>query len=113
MCADCNVEKDVIFALSLYEDDAVYEVALVTNHRYKKFARTGHPSGPTKFSFFFVVRCGRGGGRPTRVELKPTRTKRVRSARRLQLGEEARLTDKKSFDAYFLSNRWADDIVIA
>jgi len=57
----CNdVEKDVIFALSLYEDDAVYEVALVTNHRYKKFARTGHPSGPTKFSFFCRCLCDAG-----------------------------------------------------
>jgi len=40
----------------------------VTNHRYKKFARTGHPSGPTKFSFFFLVRCRRGDGSAARSE---------------------------------------------
>jgi len=38
------------------------KVALVTNHRYKKFARTGHPSGPTKFSFLFFLSCDAGAG---------------------------------------------------
>jgi hypothetical protein len=40
------------------------KVALVTNHRYKKFARTGHPSGPTKFSCFYTCDAGRRDGTP-------------------------------------------------
>jgi len=67
------------------------KVALVTNHRYKKCARTGRPSGPTKFSFIFL-RATLEKGSHIREELKWTRTRSRRSARRLQLGEEARLT---------------------
>jgi hypothetical protein len=53
--ADFNDVEKASHPLSLYEEDALNEIALVTNHRYKKFARTGHPSGPTKFSFLFFV----------------------------------------------------------
>merc|ERR1719313_2354311 len=67
------------------------KVALVTNHRYKKCARTGRPSGPTKFSFIFL-RATLEKGSHIRAELKWTRTRSRRSARRLQLGEKARLT---------------------
>jgi len=66
-------------------------VARVTNRRYKKCARTGCPSGPTKFSFCFM-RATLENGWLVRVKLVSMRTRRVRSARRLQLSEEARLT---------------------
>jgi len=46
------------------------KVALVTNHRYKKFARTGHPSGPTKFSSFFLLcDAAEGMAHPREIEI--------------------------------------------
>merc|ERR1711977_748321 len=106
-------KKDVTSALSLYEQMRHMKVALVTNHRYKKFARTGHPSGPTKFSFLFYS-CDAGEGIEHPHGVKTTRTIRVRSVRRQQLGEEARLRERECkikmspFDAHFLLISRAD-----
>lgn len=53
----------------------------------------------------------------SRAERKPTRTRRVRSGRGLQLGEEARLTVGEcknktlSFDAHFLLHHCADVVI--
>jgi len=42
-------------------------VARVTNRRYKKCARTGCPSGSTKFSFVFACDAGEWMARPRKI----------------------------------------------